>query len=177
MESELNELRLACNSNLDVGNLQHLISEHAAKFPTSGKFDFRTLVPENDQVDENALEAHFLPNLVQLVDNIITSDYSKYHPVTQHYKDIRKFRIWMVIALLCVKMNPNCCFFQTLIGLICYAYGLRDKGFDVLNTPGCTCSIDHLRNHGAFWANKRKAVEELDKHGHGASLLTILTFT
>ena len=60
-------------------------------------------------------------------------------------------------------MNPNCCFFQTLIGLICYAYGLRDKGFDVLNTLGCTCSIDHLRNHGAFWANKRKAVEELDK--------------
>ena len=85
MESELNKLRLACNSNLNVGNLQHLISEQAAKFPTSGKFDFRTLVPENDQVDENTLEAHFFPNLVQLVDNITTSDHSKYHPVTQHY--------------------------------------------------------------------------------------------
>ena len=99
----------------------------------------------------------FLPNLVQLVDNI-TSDHSKYHPVTQHYKDMRKFRIWMVIALLCVTMNPNCCFFQTLIRLICYASGLRGKRFEVFNTHGCTCSIDHLKNHGAFWANKHKAV-------------------
>ena len=162
MESELNELRLACNSNLKVGNLQHMVGEQAAKFPTSGKFDFRTLVLENDQVDEDALEAHFLPNLVQLVDTITTFDHSKYHQVTPHYKDIRKLIIWMVIALLCLTMNPNC-FFQTLIGLICYAYGLRDKGFDVLNTLGCTCSIDHLRYHGAFWANKCKAVEELDK--------------
>lgn len=161
MESELNELRLACNSNLKVGNLQHMVGEQAAKFPTSGKIDFRTL--ENDQVDEDALQAHFLPNLVQLVDTITTSDHSKYHQVTPHYKDIRELRMWMVIALLCLTMNPNCCFIQTLIVLICYAYGLRDKGFDVLNTLGCTCNIDHLRNHGAFWANKRKAVEELDK--------------
>lgn len=64
MESELNELKLACNSNLNVGNLQHMVGEQAAKFPTSRKFDFRTLVLENDQVDEDALEAHFLPNLV-----------------------------------------------------------------------------------------------------------------
>ena len=72
MESELNELRLARNSNLNVGNLQHMVGEQAAKFPTSGKFDFRTLVLENDQVDEDALQAHFLPNLVQLVDTITT---------------------------------------------------------------------------------------------------------
>ena len=90
MESELKELRLACNSNLNVGNLQHMVSEQAAKFPTSGKFDFRTLVLENDQVDEDTLEAHFLPNLVQLVDTITTSDHSKYHQVTPYYKDIRK---------------------------------------------------------------------------------------
>ena len=69
----------------------------------------------------------------------------------------------MVIALLCVTMNPNCCFFQTLIRLICYASGLRGKRFEVFNTHGCTCRIDHLKNHGAFWANKHKAVEELDK--------------
>ena len=45
-------------------------------------------------------------------------------------------------------LNPN------TLGLMCYAYGLRDKGFDVLNTLGCTCSNDHLRNRGAFWAKK-----------------------
>ena len=39
----------------------------------------------------------------------------------------------------------------------------RGKRFEVFNTHGCTCSIDHLKNHGAFWANKHKAVEELDK--------------
>ena len=128
MESELNELRLACNSNLNLGNLQHIVGEQAAKFPTGGKFDFRTLVLKNDQEDEYALEAHFLPNLVQLVVTVTTSDHSKHHQVTPHYKDIRKLRIRMVIALLCLTMNPNCCLFQTLIGLKCYEYGLRDKG-------------------------------------------------
>ena len=38
----------------------------------------------------------------------------------------------MVIGLLCRTMNPQRCFIQTLIGLMCYAYGLRDKGFELL---------------------------------------------
>ena len=50
----------------------------------------------------------------------------------------------------------------TLNGLLCYAYGLRDKGFKALNTLGCTSSIDHIRSHGAYWAQKRKAIEQLD---------------
>ena len=61
----------------------------------------------------------------------------------------------MIIALLCFTMNPSCCFFQTLVGLLCYAYGLRDKGFEMLNALGCSSSIDHIRAHRSFWAIQR----------------------
>lgn len=68
----------------------------------------------------------------------------------------------MIIALLCFTMNPSCCFFQTLVGLLCYAYGLQDKGFEMLNALGCSSSIDHIRAHGSFWATHRQAINELD---------------
>ena len=58
-------------------------------------------------------------------------------------------------------MNPKAIFLQTLIGLIAYAYGLKDMGFSLLNMLGCCCSIDQVRNHGSFWAKKRTASYEL----------------
>ena len=65
----------------------------------------------------------------------------------------------MVTALLCNTMNPSCCLFQTLVGLICYAYGLCDKGFELVNMLRCTCSIDLIRKHGSFWASKRNELD------------------
>ena len=78
------------------------------------------------------------------------------------HQDLRKLRIKMTTALLCVTMNPSSCFLQTLLGLMCYSYGLRDQGFELLNAFGCTCSVHHVREHGIFWANKRNVLEELD---------------
>lgn len=73
----------------------------------------------------------------------------------------RKLCVRMAISILCVAMNPSSVFLQTLIGLVCYAYGLSDVGFNVLNMFGCTCSIDLIRKHGAFWAKKRSVSDEL----------------
>ena len=89
---------------------------------------------------------------------------------------LRKTRIQMIIGVLCLTMNPSCCFLQTLNGLLCYAYGLRDKGFKALNTLGCCCSIDHISSHGAFWANKRKAVDQLDRNQSWRLTIDYLNF-
>ena len=70
-------------------------------------------------------------------------------------------RIKMAVALMAFTMNPQSCFLQTLTGLLCYAYGLRDKGFDILNVLGCTCGIDTIRKHGSYWAERRLATQEL----------------
>lgn len=43
-----------------------------------------------------------------------------------------------------------------------YAYGLRNKGFDLLNAVGCTCSIDHVRGHGSYWAGQRNPIQQLN---------------
>ena len=60
-------------------------------------------------------------------------------------------------------MNPKACFFQTLIGLVCYSFGLRDRGYDMLNALGICCSSDQVRKHGSIWANRRRATDELDR--------------
>ena len=85
------------------------------------------------------------------------------HKHSELYSDIRKIRIKMIIALLCFTMNPTRCFIQTLLGLVCYSFGMRDGGFDILNTCAVTCSVDHIRRHGHFWSNQRNAIDELDK--------------
>ena len=79
------------------------------------------------------------------------------------HKSARKLRLKMVVALLCFAMNPACCFLQTLLGLVSYTNGLRDSGFEALNTFGCASSIDHIRTHGTFWAEMRNAIDEIDK--------------
>ena len=43
----------------------------------------------------------------------------------------RLFCIRMAISLLYLAMNPKVVFMQTLVGLIAYAYGLNDMGFDI----------------------------------------------
>ena len=69
----------------------------------------------------------------------------------------------MAISILCIAMNPKTIFLQTLIGLIAYACGLKDTGFNLLKMLGCCCSIDQARNHGSFGAKGRTASNELQK--------------
>ena len=64
----------------------------------------------------------------------------------------------MVCSILANVMDPS--FVQTLIGLACYAQGLRDKGMKLLNTFGEMASIFHIRQHGS-WAKIRKAINEI----------------
>ena len=91
------------------------------------------------------------------------SDRSKDHKVSDLYDFRHKLCtcIRMVISILCLAMNPSTVFFQTLVGLVCYAYGLHDLGFSILNMLGCCCSIDQIRKHGNFWAKKRSTSSEL----------------
>ena len=68
----------------------------------------------------------------------------------------------MVCALLVNIMDHRKCFMQTLVGLGCYAQGLRDKGFKLLNALGVSCSIFHIRKHGNLWACLRLAISEIN---------------
>ena len=108
------------------------------------------------------LDKYFDPRLVQTISNITRSTNASKDKCSALYEDLRTSRIRMTIALLCFTMNPQCCFIQTLNGLMCYAYGLRDKGFELLNAVGCTCSIDHIRGHGSYWASQRKPILQLN---------------
>ena len=74
----------------------------------------------------------------------------------------RNTKCMMVCAILANMMDTRSCFLQTLIGLACYAQGLRDKGMKVLNASGITSSVSHIREHGSWWAKIRKAIKEID---------------
>ena len=68
----------------------------------------------------------------------------------------------MISAIMANNMDPRKCFLQTLVGLACYAQGLRDKGMQLLNCFGVTSSIFHIRQHGSFWAKVRSIIKELN---------------
>ncbi len=60
-------------------------------------------------------------------------------------------------------MNPNSSFLQTLLGLSCFSSGLRDVGFEQLNTLGVCCNINQLRRVSRFWADIHHCKEEILK--------------
>ena len=108
------------------------------------------------------LNQYFEHDLFILINSITKSRNCHKHSSSVLYKDLRTARIQMVIGILCLLMIPQCCFIQTLTGLLCYAYGLRDKGSVALNAMRCCCSVDHIRFHGAFWANRRQPIQNMD---------------
>ena len=147
-------------TTMSIEHLQDLIRQQISLFPVSKVFDYTSLISEENGTLE--LDEFFIPELYKLMEACTTSKNSAKRSSSTLYKDLRKARIRMAISILCLAMNPQCCFMQTITGLLCYAYGLRDKGFEALNTLGCCCSIDHVRAHGAYWASRREPIQNLD---------------
>ena len=137
------------------------MKEQVKLFPTNcSTFDYRTLVKDG-KFDEDELAKYFNKDFEDFLLSATVSENQKHHALSSLYTFRRKLCIRMAISILCVAMNPSAIFFQTLVGLVCYAYGLRDFGFSILNMIECCCSIDHIRKHGSYWAKKRITSQEL----------------
>ena len=147
------------NGVLDSERIRGMVKRQATLLPESGKFDYRTLFEEGKECE---LDKYFDSELMDVVDSITTSDWSKHTKKTSptHAHD-RKLKCMMVCAIMANNMDPRKCFLQTLIGLACYAQGLRDKGMKLLNSFGVTSSIFHIRQHGSVWAKIRSAIKEI----------------
>lgn len=145
-----------------IDKLRAMIKNQSNALPKSQNFDFRTLFAED--VNENAFDKYINPRLLHVLSKVTTSDNVKDHnaSVGKLYDHGKKLKLVMVIAILTNAMDPRNTFLQTLLGLACYAQGLRDKGFRILNAFGVVCSIFHVRKHGSHWARLRSALTELD---------------
>ena len=149
-------------SILDVKKVKGLIEEQCKKFPTASNFDYRTLVNSDGSLDEEKFESFFNSELLNLISKLAKSQKSENKTPSKLYNDMRKLSIFTINSLLCYTKNPSITFIQTIIGLFCYAYGLRDKRFEILNAFGCSCSVDHIRRHGDYWSSQRSMMDELD---------------
>ena len=79
------------------------------------------------------------PKLLHALGTITQSGYEAQH--SKSHKMLcdhsKKLKLIMTIGLLTNAMDPR----NTLLRLMCYANGLRDKGFKILNAFGIVCSI------------------------------------
>ena len=142
---------------LDTEHIRNMVKRQATLLPESSKFDYRTLF------EKCTLDKYFDSELMGVIDSITTSDWSRHTKKTsQTHAHDRKLKCMMICAIMANNMDPRKCFLQTLIGLACYAQGLRDKGLKLLNSFGVTSSIFHIRQHGSFWAKVRSAIKELN---------------
>lgn len=82
----------------------------------------------------------------------------------------------MVIAILCNIKKPKSVLLQLMLGLECFAYGLKDTGLHVLNMFGITCSIKTVRKRAATWSKSRKCVDEMDKRSFWRVTIDNLNF-
>ena len=127
--------------------------------PKSKDFDYRKLFQDN--VGHEELEKYFDCELMDFIDKITSSDrINSHHCPSDAHKFSRKLKCMMVCSTN--TMDPRACFMQTLMGLVCYCQGLRDKGIALLNAFGITSSAFHIREHGSLWAKLRTAIKELN---------------
>ena len=147
--------------------LKGWIKEQISLFPKNCcNFDYRKLV-YNNEFNATEFNKYFHEEMKNFFLAATSSKRSKHRKADSPFLNLRRLLcIRMAISLLCLAMNPKAVFMQTLVGLIAYAYGLNDMGFDILNILGVTCSIDQVKKHGTIWSKMRNASEELM---HGAA--------
>ena len=130
--------------------------------PCAATYDYHSLINNKGSLEDEALDQHFNKELSDFIERVTTSDNSKQRTATGNtsYRNLRRLRIRMIISLLCMAMNPTNTFLQRVVA---YLYGLRDKGFDILNAFGIISSVDQVRKHGTFWSKKRCVTDELNR--------------
>ena len=153
------------NTNtINEEKIRKLIKKQCSTLPHAHTYDYRSLINTNGMLEDKELDRHFNTDLCEFVEKITSSDISQYRASSKSYKNLRKLRIRMIICMLCMAMNPANSFFQTMLGVIAYMFGLRDRGFDILNAFGIICSVDQVRKHGTFWSKKRCVTDELKRN-------------
>ena len=139
-----------------------MVKRQVALSKKSVDFDYRKLFDEGDGANSR-LEQYFDAELLKFIDKVTVSDWSVHtKKSSDHHISSRKLKCMMICAIMANNMDPRNCFMQTLIGLACYAQGLRDKGIKLLNAFGVTCSAFQIRKHGSWWAKMRDAIKEIN---------------
>ena len=146
-----------------IEKLRLLVVNQCQMFPSATCFDYRSMFKEG--VQENAFDKHINQKLLNILVKITTANVSvdRNKCPGKLYEHSKKLKLIMIIAILANAMDPRNIFIQTLLGLACYAQGLRDKGFKIFNSFGVICSIFNIRKHGTRWARLRSAIDELDR--------------
>ena len=151
-------------SKLNTDYIRTLIKRQIALSNRSHDFDYRQLFEGNDGTSKSTkLDQYFDPELLKFVDDVTLSD-TNIHTNTMsiQHSYSRKLKCMMICAIMANTMDPRNCLIQTLIGLACYAQGLRDKGIKLLNAFGVSCSVFHIRQHGSWWAKMCDAINEIN---------------
>ena len=104
-----------------------MVKRQGSMFPKSSDYDYRKVF---DDKNVSKLQTYFDTELLQVLSQITRRKAKNEHTIIDEKK---KLKLMMVCALLVNLMDHRKCFMQTLVGLGCYAQGLRDKGFKLLN--------------------------------------------
>ncbi len=150
------------NDGYSIKEIQNMIKEQVKLFNTvSSDFDYRTIFNDISQVnfEQNYFLHQYLHKpLVEFFDRVFNTDEKS---KKRNHKD--RLHLQLVIGILANIMNKNCIVIQTLLGLLAYAGGLRDKMFDIFSKFGICCSLEHIRVIQENWSKKRNILNEVDK--------------
>ena len=150
-------------STINSGDIRNMIDIQTKIFVGNmDKFDARKLFQDTDSLSDHYFLGKYLhPPLVNFIETIVGFDPSKAKSGVSLTKT--RLKIQTLIALMCNIQNHKSVLLQSVIGLAAYAYGLRDKGFKLLNMFGITCGIDLIRRLANDWSKSRKVTEEVDQ--------------
>ena len=97
-------------------NFRNLIKEQCSMLPVSGRFDYRSLFPDEGKSLCHSLNQFIHPELKRFLESCAR--------ISNTTKVKKQLKLHMVIALLCNLLDRRSCFLQTLLGLFAFANGL-----------------------------------------------------
>ena len=104
-----------------INNIRDMVKQQGSMFPKSSDYNYRKVF---DDKNVSKLQTYFDTELLQVLSQITRGKAKNKHTIIDEKK---KLKLMMVCALLVNLMDHRKCFMQTLVGLGCYAQGLRDK--------------------------------------------------
>ena len=160
LQKEVTEL---LGSTLTIRDIQSMIDQQVDNFLDGQvNVDYRKVLETSQSSGATyMLEQYLNPKLVAFLEQVL--DMKSGSQGESIYTYSQKLKLHTVIAVLCNIKHPKSIMLQTMLAFVAYANGLRDKGFDILNSFGIICGIKFIRDEAIRWSNTRKCTDELDK--------------
>ena len=132
-----------------------------------GDVDFREVLKKSSEGNDDGYlfsKYHNKPlfdYFEKVIDTVSPSPTTTKEAINHSVK--KKLALEMVVGILCNLVNRKSTLVQSLIGIVLFGAGVKERCCQHLHMFGITCTLRYVKDLASKWSDKRNVLEEFDK--------------